>query len=425
MRDFLKKTAALLLLTLTLGACRRTYEVTQPDTSWDLFQSASALRIPGSAGTRLEGVYTISDGTELFGSDAVLKASYVASGTDTTFYVSLFCEKDVSYLVLEGRRIDSTILLNGQWRRMAGTQTGAVRLSIRDSLGGRFALSGASRGNTIIEGVYGEGNEVPGRALRLQYNRELYAARPLELVAHRGGGQTANLLPASENSAEIIPYAARFGATGIEIDVRLTSDGVPILYHDAALSERLIQKTGLVGPIENYSFAQLDGLVRLVRNGEHIPTLRQALETVVRKTPLRFVWLDMKFHGDLTLIRSMQQEYMQLAASLGKPLEILIGIPDQDVFDHFRQLPNYTQVPSVCELDPSDVSSVNARVWGPRWTLGLQNDEVAAMHAQGRRAFVWTLNLPQNIDLFLHQGYFDGILTDYPTAVAYAYYTQL
>jgi glycerophosphoryl diester phosphodiesterase len=244
------------------------------------------------------------------------------------------------------------------------------------------------------------------------------------MVVHRGGGQTADLLPASENTTQIIEMASRFGATGIEIDVRLTKDGVPILYHDVSLSERLIQKNGMVGPIENYTYAQLNALVRLVRNGERIPTLREALETAVYNTPLRFVWMDIKFHGSLKLIRELQVEYLQKAATLGRTIDINIGIPDDEVLNQFLSLPDYRQIPSVCELEPMAVERSNAHIWAPRWTLGLQNDEVQEIQSQGRKAFVWTLDIPQNIEQFMNQGHFDGILSNYPSAVAYLYYAK-
>ncbi|RYD98312.1 MAG: glycerophosphodiester phosphodiesterase [Sphingobacteriales bacterium] len=411
-----------LLFLLTATACRRQYEVEQPSTAWSLYDAATTP-LPAGAGARLEGVYNFSDGNDRFGSDAVLKWSYRVDGTDTSYTLSVFCQKAITYMLLHGKRVDSTILLNGYWRSLEGTATGGVRLTIKDESGGRFVLGGAPTG-VLLEGVYGVGTDAPALPVRLAYDRPLYGGRPLEIVVHRGGAQTADLPPASENSAEIIPYASLFGATGIEIDVRLTSDGVPVLFHDEALSERLIVKNGMVGPIENYSYAQLYSLVRLIRNGEHIPTLREALETVVTKTPIRFVWLDTKFHGDLQLLHSLQQEFMARAAALGKPLEILIGIPDQEVLDHFKNLPGYQDVPSVCELDPAKVQEANSRIWGPRWTLGLQNNEVAAVQAQGRRAFVWTIDLPENISLFVREGHFNGILTDYPTAVAYTYYVQ-
>ncbi|RYY98608.1 MAG: glycerophosphodiester phosphodiesterase [Chitinophagaceae bacterium] len=414
----------LFLLLLLLGACRRDYDVRLPSTEWAEFSAPDALRLPGPAAARMEGVYACTGGAENFGSGAVLKWSYDASATDTTIYVSLFCEKDVSWIVCEGKRRDSTILLNGFWRKMAGTATGRVRLTVTAPNGGAFVLGGAPAPELLIEGVYGDGEAVPDRPLRFSRTRALAPARALEVVVHRGGGQSADLLPASENSLEILPWAARFGATGVEIDVRRTSDGVLVLYHDATLNERLIQKNGLVGPIENYSFAQLNTLVRLVRNGERIPTLRAALETIVTRTPLRFVWLDTKFDAPLDELRALQAEFMQRAAALGKPLEIVIGIPDEGVLGRFRALPDHRNVPSLVELEAGDAESVNARIWAPRWTLGLQNAGAAAVQAQGRRAFVWTLDLPENIDLFLRQGRFDGILSNYPTAVAYAYYTQ-
>ncbi|TCJ12618.1 glycerophosphodiester phosphodiesterase [Flaviaesturariibacter flavus] len=414
-----------ILLLLILGACRRQYDVRVPDTTWAEFNAPGTQRLEAATYARLQGIYTINSGNSRFGNNAVMRWSYDAAGADTTYYLSIFCEKDVTWFLLQGRRQDSVILLNGYWRRMAGTDTGPARLTVGRATGGSLLLGSDSLqpGAVVINGVYGEPGAPIQEAVQFSRQRPL-PARELEVVVHRGGGQSADLLPASENSAEIIPYASLFGATGIEIDVRMTRDGVPILYHDATLSERLIVKNGMVGPVENYTYAQLSALVRLIRNNERIPTLREALDVVVRRTPLRFVWLDTKFNGSLQPIRDLQAEFGQRAAALGKPLEIVIGIPDRDVLSNFLALPGYNAIPSVVELDPADAATVNARIWAPRWTLGLQNAEVTAVQAQGRRAFVWTLDQGQNIDLFLREGHFNGILTNYPTEVAYHSYVQ-
>ena len=414
----------LILLAVLMAACRKQYSVVQPSTQWDQFDAATTL--PRTARAPLEGVYNFSDGAVTFGNAAAAKWSYTVNGTDTTYQLSFFCEKDIAYFICEGKRMDSTILLNGYWRKMANTQSGRVRLTVSAAQGGALVLRGGTIGadSIRITGSFGAGDNVPDQPLALRWARRLYNARPLEIVVHRGGGQTADLLAASENSAEIIPLAAAFGATGIEIDVRLTSDGVPVLYHDADLSERLIKKNGMVGPIESYTYAQLNGLVRLIRNGEHIPTLRQALDNFVYRTPLTYVWLDTKFDGPLDSLRALQVEYTQRAAAIGRHVEITIGIPNEDVLDHFKALPNYRNIPSVCEMDIQDVQDVNSTIWGPRWTLGLQNDKVDAMHAQGRRAFVWTLDIPENILQFMTDGHFDGILSNYPSVVAYYHYAQ-
>ena len=221
----------------------------------------------------------------------------------------------------------------------------------------------------------------------------------------------------------MIKFAQQLGATGIEVDVRYTSDKVPILYHDNTLNLRLIQKNGLVGPIEDYTYDQLSTFVRLI-DGQKIPTLEEALETVVYHTSLHFVWLDTKYDDSIDRVKNIQAEYLQKAAAAGRQLEIVIGLPGDDQFDRFTQLPDYMQVPSLCELTIDDVEKINAKIWAPRFTLGLQNDQVASVHQEGRKVFVWTLDQPDLISQFINQGNFDGVLSNYASLVAYNYYVR-
>lgn len=414
------------ILCMLIFSCKKKYEAPVPDARWDLFSSSTATVLTHNTRNKLEGVYSITDGTDVFGPSAALKWSYTANGRDTTYHLSMFCERQVVYVICEGKRLDSTILLNGYWRNVVNTETGLARFTLSKNSGVGYLLD-SSNPDTIpaivITGTFGTGDVPPDRPISLQYSRPLYRATPLEIVAHRGGGRTSDLLPASENTVEIIKMASRLGATGIEIDVRFTSDSVPVLYHDATINERLIQKNGMVGPIENYSYAQLNGLVRLIK-GERIPTLREALDAVVYNTSLRYVWLDTKFNGSMQKERDLQVEYMQKAAAMGRNLNITIGIPDEDVLKNFLKLSGYQNIPSVVELTPQDVTTTNAKIWAPRWTLGLQNEEVERMHAAGRKAFVWTLDVPENINKYFLQGKFDGILSNYPSSVAYYYYAK-
>ena len=413
-------------LVITMLACKKEYQAPVPDPAWDLFDSPAAQKLARTIQNKMEGIYTFSQRNADFGSAAALKWSYTITGMDTSYFFSFFCEKDVSYIICEGKRLDSSILLNGYWRKMINTETGKVRLTISPQNGARILLAGAPflpSDSLILTGNFSRGNNDPDKPLQLRYVRPLYKETPLEILAHRGGGRTSDLLPASENSVELIKSASRFGATGIEIDVRLTSDGVPVLFHDATLNDRVIQKNGLLGPIKNYTYAQLSELVRLTK-GEHIPTLREALNAVIYSTPLNFVWVDTKFTGSMQQVRELQKEFLQKARAAGRDLEIVIGIPDEDVRDNFLLLRDYRSAPSVCELSVEDVVATNARIWAPRWTLGLQIDAVEEMHAQGRKAFVWTLDEPDNINEYMTRGKFDGILTNYPSAVAFYYYAK-
>jgi glycerophosphoryl diester phosphodiesterase len=421
----MKKFLYLISSCLLFASCSREFEAPIPNTAWDLFDSPAATRLSTVTSNKIEGIYTLEQGADAFGPLTAVKWSYTVNGTDTTHHLSFFLETASAYFICQGKQRDSAILLNGYWRRMTTTETGAVRLTIAKDAGARHLLSNApfnpATDRITITGVYGNGATTPDLPLTLRYTRPLNRNRPFEILAHRGGGRTADLLPASENSVEMIKLASQFGATGVEIDVQLTKDGVPILFHDATLNERAIQQNGLLGPIENYTFAQLHTLVRLPK-GERIPTLRQALETVVYNTPLRFVWLDTKYNGSMQALKDLQAEFLAKAAAINRQLEIVIGIPDEDVLANFKKLSSYQNVPSLVELKAQDARDINARVWAPQWTLGLQNEEVQRMQSEGRRAFTWTMDVPENILQYMRQGRFNGILSNYPSLVAYYYY---
>ncbi len=410
-----------------MGSCKRDFDAPVPDTSWELFDAAPAGILPHGVMKKMEGVYTITKGTETFGPLAVLKWSYTKKGNDTIYNVSFFSETDIAYFICEAKKHDDYILVNGYWRKLSGTETGRVRLTISAASGADHLFSSnpnTAANDVIISGVYGSGENVPDIPLEFAYARPHYQAMPFEIIAHRGGGRNADLLPASENSVEMILLAASLGATGVEIDVRMTKDEVPILYHDESLNERLVQKNGMLGPIKNFTYQQLNATIKLKRGGK-IPTLQEGLQTILYNTPLRYVWIDVKYDGPLDKVRALQEQFMQAAAAMGKPLEITIGIPDEDVYNNFLQLPGYQNIPSLVELEPEKATAANARIWAPMFTKGLQNDEVAAIQAQGRRAFVWTVDGANNVRKFMYEGKFNGILSNQPSIVAYYYYARL
>jgi glycerophosphoryl diester phosphodiesterase len=419
----------ILIFLICLQACRKDTPVLVPDTSWSLFESAGTSPLYSSTRRSMEGVYLVSgeDGLNTFGQQVALKWSYLAEGTDTTYYLSVFCEKDIAYFVMEGRRMNDSLLFNGYWRKLVNTKTGIVRFMISPSNGADQLLTPFPKigeDSIIMSGIFGEGQEIPKGNITLTYLRPLYQGpSPFEILGHRCGGQNSDLLPVSENSLGMIKLAGQLGATGIEMDVQLTKDAIPVLYHDQTVNLNLLQKNGLSGTIDQYTFDQLYTMVRL-QDGEHIPDLREALDFVLYHTDLRFVWLDMKYNGPLLKVRDIQQEYLQKAATAGRSLEIVIGLPEQAQMTWFMELPDYKFVPSLCELTRDDVQKINAGVWAPRWTLGLQEESVAQIKSEGRKAFVWTVDVPDYIYKFISQGNFDGILSNYAPLVAYYYYVK-
>ncbi|QDT02310.1 Glycerophosphoryl diester phosphodiesterase [Rubripirellula lacrimiformis] len=99
------------------------------------------------------------------------------------------------------------------------------------------------------------------------------AAFPL-LSAHRGGptGQDA------ENSLTTFQRATEVGFLLIEVDPRLTADGVPVLLHDSTLD----RTTTGTGKLSEHRWADLSSIrlrdMNAAPTDQSIPTLRQAIQ---------------------------------------------------------------------------------------------------------------------------------------------------
>lgn len=411
------------LILFLLIACQRNKEVPVPDVKWNLFDSSDARPLGNREIKALEGVYAMEAGAEDFGPQAAAKWSYTVEGKDTTTHLSFLFDRDGAYFICEAKQLDSVILLRGYWRKMENSETGTVRLTIATANGAIQPVDSSHQKTLAISGTWGDDEEQPAKSIQLKRQRPLYNKQPFEIVAHRGGGRNTDFLPSSENSIELLLRAARFGATGVEIDVQFTKDGIPVLYHDDRINDRLTQKTGIHGKLKDYTLAELSASVKLTK-GEKIPTLEDALRAIVHQTPLHYVWLDAKEKDGLEKIRALQETFTKEAAATGRQLEITIGIHNEDVYKNFLLLPDYKQIPTTSELDPEKSAAINARIWAPMWTKGLQKEEVSAVHAQGRRAFVWTVDKTEKMQEFMNDGNYDGIVSNYPSQVAYYYYTR-
>lgn len=372
--------------------------------------------------TKLEGVYKVIKGREIFGDTLILKWNNLNN-------LSIFGGSNGLYAVTKGMKKDSSIYIYGYWRYAVNSETGAINLQLNPSEGSNSILSGSDSNpsNLRIIGKFGAGNNLPSESLELIYIRP-FSQKVLKddfrILAHRSGGRTSDLLAISENSLEMIGFTENFGSTGIEIDVRLTKDDVPVLYHDEDINIRLTKKSPLNGPIVNYTYNEISRFIRLV-NGEKIPALEDALLKVVDSTNLKVVWLDMKsVNNAMAKVIPIQQKMLERAKQKKRDLSIYIGLPEPEVLDFFKTYPNYQNIQSLCELSVDDVADIQAKVWAPRWTLGLLTPEVNAIHAQNRKVFCWTLDNEGFIKKYIKEGNFDGILTNYPTIVAYNHYIK-
>lgn len=400
---------------LVLASCASDLEIVFP--SFD--ESESLLRqakpVDTTVMNRTEGVYSLSHGAGSFGDSVVLKWN---NGKPT-----MLCGKNSAFFILNAGVLGDSIVFEGYWRYAYSTETGRAQLTIPNGGGAKALLAGNMPAEIIIRGATGIENGPCDKPITMRFERVVKPAQFLyHIIGHRGGGRNSDLHPFSENSIEMVQFAERLGCTGVEIDVRLTKDSVPMLYHDELMNTRLLREDYLVGSFSDYSYAQIRKFATLI-NGEEVPLFKDALEAIINDTRLSFVWIDIKTPDVVAVIAPLVRHYNIEAANRGRNVVFRMGLPTDDVYTAYMALPT-PRPDALCELDIDKVRACDARVWSPRWTLGTQLDLVRQMHAEGRRAFVWTLDVVSFINEFMRDGEFDGILTNYPTVVAYNYYIR-
>jgi glycerophosphoryl diester phosphodiesterase len=162
-------------------------------------------------------------------------------------------------------------------------------------------------------------------------------------------------------------------------------------------------------------------------DGQFIPTLDEMLITIVDSTSLQHVWLDCKDGGEddfFGYIMPVFQKALNYAQSKNRSISILLGMPSEDAYNNFIAFPNHQNIPSLCELSLDKAMNAGSRVYAPRWTLGILDQETLDAHANNIKVVTWTLDDPDGMKEVITQSQYDGILTNYPSMLAYQFYSQ-
>ncbi|MBD9525095.1 glycerophosphodiester phosphodiesterase family protein [Ensifer sp. ENS02] len=196
--------------------------------------------------------------------------------------------------------------------------------------------------------------------------------RPCAVAAHRGAWSAA-----PENSIASIENAIGFGCDIVELDVRMSADGVLFLMHDANLN----RVAGIERDVSSMTMAELKRVRLRQRNGgdghdltDHaIPTLEEALECLKGRI---FADLDLKdrslFPEATRCIQEMSAvQYVDLKTTiandadvdwvkrqaLGKiPFMALCEFEDATFNDTFRMLKDTSAF--MCEIRFDDLATV-------------------------------------------------------------------
>lgn len=151
------------------------------------------------------------------------------------------------------------------------------------------ALGGCHAGGVLVPG-----DPAPPYAQKM--------VRRVGAIGHRGG----SFGRAPDNTLAAVRAAIEDGAVGIEVDTRLTADGVCVCFHDSTVD----RTTDGTGPVAAKTLAELKALdagswFDPAFAGERVPTLAEVLAEAKGKV---FVYLDLKVKGQAPAIRAAIQE---------------------------------------------------------------------------------------------------------------------
>jgi len=404
-----------IIVAIIFASCSKNDIITQP-----VINIGDVGFIANPVMKKMEGMYSLASGSSALGTNFVCKVSK----SRVSFFGN---SKDGIFMILKyGLNTDGSIKFAGFWRYTQVSTQGLVDFTIPKAQADIFLSTGDISALSLTGNVYdSKGNGTP---LSLQFSKYFSAAavnQPFEIYSHHGV-QTVSNPPFAENSLGGVLNDEDYGVNGLEFDVQLTRDNVPIMMHDGNIDIRLTQKSPISGNYDQYSFNFLEQYIRLV-DGQLVPSLEQCLGDFIDSTTMTYFWIDVKgdegiFQALMPVIKNAQAH----AQSVGRHVEIYADLPSTTVIGQFQSYPAYradTSLKIMCELTLQDVIDNGGTRWGPRYSRGLLLSDVAQAHSMGIKTISWTLNDAGLILNYLQNGQFDGFISDYPCYVVYDYYT--
>jgi len=216
--------------------------------------------------------------------------------------------------------------------------------------------------------------------------------RPL-IYAHRGA--SANH---PENTLAAFEAAIKFGAHGIELDVRATSDGVPIVSHDAGL-HRAWAIDRAIGGISINELRQI---------APAIPTFAEVVALVAGRTHLD---IEIKEAG-------VEEAVLDLLGPLPRERWAISSF-DWDILREIRGLDGSAELWVLCLA--ASAGAVEAADGLDATTLAVEQtaitpEVVERLAMRGRRVMAWTVNDPARAADLASWGV-GAICTDDPASV--------
>lgn len=234
----------------------------------------------------------------------------------------------------------------------------------------------------------------------------------IENIAHRGASAVC-----PENTMVAFERSLQLGATGIETDVQLSSDGKLVLIHDETLS----RTAGAEGWVKDKSVEELRALdagawFHADFAGERIPSLDELFDLVRGKNIL----LNLELKNGIISYKGMEEKIIQAIRDWDMEQQVILSS-----FNHASLVRCKRLAPEIRTAllymeklyRPYDYAArLEASALHP-YKLAVTREEVAAALAQGIATHPFTVNNPAEMQELIDMGV-QAIITDVPDVLA-------
>lgn len=239
----------------------------------------------------------------------------------------------------------------------------------------------------------------------IEHNRQ--KGRSMKIWAHRGACAYA-----PENTMPAFELAKRLGADGIELDVQLTKDGIPVIIHDERL-DRTCDGTGFVKDYTLEELRKFNAAKKYPAYGRvEIPTLAEF-----------YAWLsdteltvNLELKNSIVLYDGLEEKVLTLAKEYGVEDRIIYSSFNHYSMQRIKQLCPEAKAAFLYSNGILDIAEYADKYHMDAVHPSLKNleysDIVKECHAKGIKVHVWTVNEDADFERLKALGV-DAVITNY------------
>lgn len=205
-----------------------------------------------------------------------------------------------------------------------------------------------------------------------------------------------------EHTLPAFARAVDLGAFGIELDVHLSGDGVPVVIHDESV-DRTTNGSGLVADLDLAALRRLEA-----GDGETIPTLAEVLDLTEGRLQI-----------DIEVKAADVVEAVLSETSSRANLRFNVSSSDHNVLREVRRMSTDIELWPLAKAVSDDVLATAVELGSPLIALDdrfINREIIDHIRGHGLGSWVWTVNHPTRAEILARAGV-AGLCTDDPAAL--------